>query len=211
MPTCQSAVRKTVLIEGHNELELKKPGQVFYRSSADSSKMFLCSYAFFIVLIFIYCRCKYVVSNKWYYFGGNHSGDSMNITVKVYYWRISFNIQHTKSYFTQNLWYAYLLFCTVLINVMAFQKRQVRFRLTWGITCLIRHIISSNVMRSFGGELFWQIDRQGQIHKLTDTIFQLNAHFLGEMYAKIHRREKIRPLFCCYRCCQTYLLQWSIH
>jgi hypothetical protein len=28
-PNCQSAVRKSVLNEGHNELELKKPGQVF--------------------------------------------------------------------------------------------------------------------------------------------------------------------------------------
>jgi len=39
-PNCHLAVRKTVLIKGHNELELKNPGQVFHRSSADSSKMF---------------------------------------------------------------------------------------------------------------------------------------------------------------------------
>lgn len=84
-PSCQSAVRKTVLNKEHNELELKKPGQVFHRSSADSSKMFLYGYAFFIVLIFICCRCKYVVSNKLYYFGGNHSGDIMHIRVKDYY------------------------------------------------------------------------------------------------------------------------------
>jgi hypothetical protein len=55
-PSCQSAVRKTVLNKGHNELEFKKPGQVFHRSSAGISKMFLCGYTFFIVLIFIYCR-----------------------------------------------------------------------------------------------------------------------------------------------------------
>ena len=83
--SCQSVVRKTVLNKGQNELELKKPGQVFNTSSAGSSKMFLFSYAFFIVSIFIDCRCIYVVSNKLNYFRGNHSGDSMHIRVKGYY------------------------------------------------------------------------------------------------------------------------------
>jgi hypothetical protein len=84
-PSCQSAVRKTVLNEGQNELELKKPGQVCNKSNAGSSKMFLFSYAFFIVPIFIDCRCRYVVSNKLNYFRGNHSGDSMHIRVKGYF------------------------------------------------------------------------------------------------------------------------------
>jgi hypothetical protein len=83
--SCQSAVRKTALNEGQNELELKKPGQVFDRSSAGSSKMFLFGYAFFIVSIFIDCRCRYVVSNKLNYFRGNHSRDSMHIRVKDCY------------------------------------------------------------------------------------------------------------------------------
>lgn len=39
-PSRQSAVRKAVLNKGHNELELKKPGQVFHRSSAVSSELF---------------------------------------------------------------------------------------------------------------------------------------------------------------------------
>jgi len=81
-PSCQSAVRKIVLNKGHSELELKKPGQIFLRSSAGSSKMFLYGYAFFSAFIFIYCSCKYIVSNKLHYFRGNHPGNSMHIRVK---------------------------------------------------------------------------------------------------------------------------------
>ena len=177
-------------------LSIIKPGQVFHRSGAGNFKMFLYGYALFVVSIFIYCRCKYVVSNKLYYFRGNHSGDSMLIRVKVYCWRISFNIQHTKSYFTQNLWYAYLLFCTVLRNIMAIQKREVRFRLTWGITGLIRHIITSNLMRSFDGELFWQIDLHTYRHtyRQTDTLTdrQTDTHTYRQTNTHTDRQTHIQ-------------------
>lgn len=80
--SCQSAVRKTVVNKGHNELELKNRDMFFTDVVQAVLKCLYTDMHSSLSWFSFVADAKYFVSNKLYYFGGNHCGHSMNLKWK---------------------------------------------------------------------------------------------------------------------------------